>query len=354
MPEGEAPQALQERTKPEAKTEDLSLWQETIQREARSLLEKYLPDALPQEPTKIVIENRDYRPGGQYLGSFNNKHYLTVGNSALDIERARKIIETPDEELDKLLMETEELIKEIDPGISDSAQEPEKEKPEAKSMLAPGSTEADLEWIDGLKKGPDNYSFYTWVDIQTAVHEMIHQRQAELNPTIFPTLNFDPQKVDAQTLSELINTLYKQSGISNTSLNNTVEEGMATVGSYYVMAELEKGLTAAGKIETANRVRKVRKSQIHHVMHPMKNLVGGPETNWKMHYEGILIPYDQHYIDGVRMMRNLYKRLGFEGTIKFLQSVDLAACQGIVRDTPEFQKFMDDPTALPRINSIAA
>jgi len=336
MPEqGEAPQQFSpEGQKSEPRPEDIATWKETIQNQAKSLLGKYLPSALPQEPTVLIDKSGDYHEG-QYIGKFNGKHYLNVSHSA---SRAIKAKETT-EELDA----DDEFLKEIDEFLA-------KTYPKATNELSPNLTEVDLEWAK-LKNGPGHYSFYTWSDIETTVHEMIHQRQAELNPNAFSLLNFNPEETEVQNSSGSIEDHDKQPKIPNTGLNWAIAEGAATVGSYYVMAELEKELAFSGQKEIADRIRRARRSHMHTAMHPMKDILLGPETDWKIKYKGTLIPYDQNYIDGVHMIKTLYKKLGLEETIKFLQGVDLAACQNITRGTSQFQEFIDNPTTLPSLNT---
>ena len=56
-----------------AEQDRLKLYGEVIYREATSLLGKYLPEALPQEPTEMFI---GVIP--QYMGKFRDKHCVAL------------------------------------------------------------------------------------------------------------------------------------------------------------------------------------------------------------------------------------------------------------------------------------
>lgn len=345
----DAPQPPQEGTKPEVKAEDLALWKDTIHKEARSLLERFLPEALPQEPTVMLpdTQTENHSAGGQYIGKFDGKHYVRMSNTAIEVGKSAilsaEFFAESQRELEEFLRDLSEITGA--PQESLEQQHTTKEK-------APLFSQEDLDWREGLKSGQDDYSTSIWSDIETAVHEMVHQKQAELNPQAFNQLDFDPTGLDSDTLDTKLKQLNPENDSLNEGLDYTIQEGGATVASYYVMAQLENELRGSNRISAAERVKKARKVGMRAAMHPAKNLVGGKETNWKMHYEGFLIPYTQHYVDGIKVVGKLKRALGTGGAIGFLQSVDLNACQGILRGSPEYQQFLQDPTTLPRIKTM--
>lgn len=57
--------------------------------------------------------------------------------------------------------------------------------------------------------------------------------------------------------------------------------------------------------------------------------------------------YNLHYVEGVGIIRKLYRQFGVENTPELLKSVDLTTCRGIVKDDPRYQQMMENPALLP-------
>lgn len=208
----------------------------------------------------------------------------------------------------------------------------------------------DWEEPEKLLKGPDQYSFYTWREIYALMHELTHQKQAELNPRAFPELSLsdldgvDPDGISRAELKGLLREAHKVRNriMDNNSLFYPVVEGMAVVGSFYVMGRFIADLTKSGQIETAERVRQVRSKTIRMDLIDTK----------RRERTGKLDPYDLHYVEGIGMMRKLYKEFGIENTPRLLASVDLNACRGITKGSPGYQQIMDNPALLPGLQMV--
>ncbi len=353
------PQLPKEEPESEVKPEEIALWKDTIQREARSLLGKYLPDALPQEPTEVMVDIQPFS-----IGKFRDRHYVAIANTTQEMERVEQVskhiakMETERKDDEEWLREYCEFLLHL--GEKSNAGETlteedqlfiPKPKPQAPE---PKPKDEEMNWVERLEKGQDFYSTHTWRDIHTLTHEMIHQRQAELNPEAFPPLSspelddIDPNSMDQEELRQLLIEAHKkQNRERKGNVDNIfypVIEGMAVIGSYYAMAGLENDLRTSGNTKTADTVRQARREAIYQELEASRQARRGEEIS----------PYDMYYVDGVNLMRKLYKKLGIKEAIKFTQSIDLAACRGIERGTPEFKKAMEDPATLPQLNSAAA
>lgn len=340
------------------------LWVNTIKTEARSLLEKYLPEALPQEPTEVVINNMQ----PFYIGKFKGKHYIALENKTHMLEELDKIgrsIEDfkrrmdansarRDEEEAEITRYLESLNKRA--GAGEIIGEEEWENvPETKSQPEPATEpQEQADWAERLEKGPDCYSRYTWKDVHALIHEMIHQRQAELNPEALPELtspdidNIDPETIDRNELTKLLTVAHVKRAQEREAIGGKdsifypVIEGMAVIGSYYVMNQLENELATSGNTQTAETVRRAKQEAIYHDLVARRQIRRGEEN---------IDPYTLHYVNGVNMMRKLYKKFGVEQTTQLLKSVDLVACGKIVKNSPEYKAMMEDPTTLPGINT---
>ncbi len=340
--------------------EKLDRYTQILLKEATSALSKYLPEALPQEPTEVLI---GVVPN--YLGRLQGKHYIgferdpdldPVANGMkalmqnmewaqetfklfgeLEIERFKSIdakAETGDydfTEIDQQMAHNRELVK----------QRPRPEvKPEPKDWHNP----------EKLLEGSGQFSELSWRGVYSLVHELIHQKQAELNPAAFPDLatpeleDKDPDTIPHRELYDLLVESHRENSRSQItdSLFYPVVEGMAVIGSLYVMGKLADELTASNEEDAANRIRVLRRSSLHTeaVISSRKEKEGNGS-------------YEANYAEGIRLMRKLSENLGFENLPNFLVNVDLAACRQMTKGSPEYQQIVNNPSLLPKLPQVA-
>lgn len=316
-----------------------SLYSEILHTEARSLLAKYLPEALPQEPTEILS---DIIP--QYLGKFKGKHYITAETvfiSHAQQKRMDEIFRRQQEGMKRFEEETKEWLRLLEEnaskGIYDEDLESKvfsSEEPEPETQLQ----KEDWEEPEKLLKGRGQYSVDTWRGIYVLVHELIHQKQAELNPEAFPQLSspelnsIDPDNTPTGELKRELTKAHKVHSrtMDDNSLFYPVIEGMGVVGSFYVMGRLLVDLKQEGQSDIAEKVKQVRDKTIQ---------IELGETQGRAEY-------DLNYIEGVRMMRKIYKHFGIENTPKLLTQIDLQACHGITKGSPQYQQITENPALL--------
>ena len=229
----------------------------------------------------------------------------------------------------------------------DERMDHEREAVEQMPMPEP-KTETELkDWQEPEKllQGPSQYSVDSWRGVYMLVHELIHQRQAELNPSAFPVLtSSELDSIDSNTInrSELYNLLLDSHKAhtraqKKDSLFDPVIEGMAVLGAFYVMGKFVEDLTASGEKDIADKVRVVRKTQIKREMIEPKRKARAGESN----------PYGIDYAEGMGIMRKLYKKFGLENIPRILASVDLISCRQITKDSPQYKQIMENPTLLP-------
>ena len=343
------------------KTESRNLYKEIIQTEAKSLIGKYLPDALPQEPTEMLFGIPFY------IGKFQGKHYVTVENfisvSEIDqkIRRLKRTSELQDSDERKQLKEAwdqrsgkwvnqpemdfsnisvDDVNKLYDEFFQDLSQS-YRELNEKEEKIVDEELGGDTEDPERLKKGQSEYTTYTWMAIHTAMHELIHQRQAELQPSAFPELqspeldNIDPNNIPRNELIALLTEAHKANSRAEkpNSIFHPVIEGMAIIGSYYVMTRLIADLVKDGKMDIANKLLRARRLGIR------KDL----ENSNKPNTEDV-------YATGSNIIRKLYKTIGIENLVPFIKGVDLKACQEIVEGSDQYDKIIADPTTLPNLH----
>lgn len=314
-------------------SEKEQLYGDVIHKEARFLLIRYLPEVLPQEPTEIFL---NVFP--QYIGKFKGKHFVAAERVVYSHAQQKQF----DEMMKRHKDSWEEFLKELDEQFSSSKEEPEPEpKPEPE----------DWEEPERLLEGRDQYSVDTWRVIYSLVHELIHQRQAELNPQAFPQLqssdldNVDLDNTSEKELNPLLIEAHKSHSrtMDNNSLFYPIAEGMAVMGSFYVMGKLLADLKESGQADTAEKVRQVRNKTIRLELSGTKREEGAGEVD----------SYNLHYIEGVGIIRKLYRQFGIENIPGLLKSVDLIACRGIVKDTPQYQQMMKNPALLPGLQTVS-
>lgn len=339
-------------------------YRELLFKEATSLLAKYLPEALPQGPTVIGFAIQ-----ARYEGRFRGIHYVTTSSEATeelifkqvragfkeDMRKFRKernskenrIKEAEDtnEWLRKMREEGEDIPDEAFVNIDEI-----EDLPDEPEIAADSDPEID-NWdeLTGSLNTRQGYSVHTWAAIKTLVHELIHQRQEELNPQLSEELSFpeldqaDPKNTASYVMSQLARDASKAQLQTmpeevKTSMCYVAMEGMAVVGSSYVMKRLEDDLIKAGETESAAKINKVRKDRIHE---DTTNIYRRLKTGKTQPSD-----YQANYLEGVKLMRKLYKRFG-ETTPKLLAQVNLQACQQIMKGSPQYQQIMEDPTLLP-------
>lgn len=224
-----------------------------------------------------------------------------------------------------------EELKQMEEQFRDSKRKPVQETTVVRKV--------DWEDPERLLQGEAEYSEYTWEVVSILVHELIHQRQAELNPEAFPELsspaldNIDLEKVPRDKLRTMIDTAHVSFN-NTTNLDNLfypVIEGMAVTGSFYVMTRLMDDLTAAGQPEIAAVVRKVRSKHIRETLFSTSDRYN----------------YHDNYNKGVDIMKKLYKKMGIEESVGLLTKVDLEACQGIREGSVEYESLTQNPELIP-------
>ncbi len=328
-----------------------------LYREATSLFAQYLPAAFPQEPTELLL-TVGLGDTGRYIGKFKGKHYLQTGgdlNSQLFLkiteielkrdwrERRKRIKEYVDKDIARLIEEY---------GLPPSY-EPEPPIEESEEDLSDARLRSELKAITGSLENRSGYSQDTWNAIEATIHELIHQRQYELNPLISPELSspelakVDPNNEDRVELFRLLNEAdgsitQTEHAQTNPSIYWPVIEGEASVGAFYVMKKLEGDLIKNGDTEAAEKIHKANAVSMWSIIADnVRDLRKGRLS--PTHYR------PQAYFGGVNMMRRLYKKLGSD-TPTFLTEVDLYACQQIPFDSPKYQEILKNPTLLPKFS----
>lgn len=341
----------------------VGLYERVLFREATTLLGKYLPEALPQEPNEIFI---GVIP--QYIGRFKDKHYIALERDP-QLDPVVQILEKSLEDMrwfekqQKLLHDLESerfrLVKaKADKGELDFEEIDERidrEREKVKQMPRPEPEKAqpkDWEEPEKLLQGRSQYSVDSWWGIYMLVHELIHQKQAELNPSAFPVLtspaldSIDPDTINRHELYELLIDAHKahtRTLQNKDSLFHPVIEGMAVLGAFYVMGRFVGDLTTSGEKDIADKVREVRKTQINREMvEPKRKARAGEDNN-----------YSIKYAEGMGIMRKLYKQFGLENTPRILASVDLSSCRQIAKDSPQYKQIMENPSLLPGLPQAA-
>jgi len=345
----------------ELNQDELNLYKGIIYKDATALLARYLPEAFPQEPTEIFIGLSPF-----YIGKFRGKHYISLERGPqLDpmIQAMEKLLEDTkwqreqfilwadlEDERNRLVgakaekgeVDFDEIDQEID---RQQAIIKERQKPFNDKELQPHQDPEEL------LQGPSHYNSDTWRHIYSLVHELIHQRQAELNPSTFNYLtspglaSINPDTIPEDQLVDLLIESHKAYNRTHKedSLFYPVVEGMAALGAFYIMGKFVDELAGAGEGETANRLWEVRKGEIRNeVINPKRSERAGRGDNYSLYYP-----------EGLDIMRKLYKAFGLQNVPQMLTTVDLAACQGIKRGSPEYQKITADPTQLPGLQTVA-
>lgn len=346
--------------KPTNEQERLGLYKDILYREATSLLAKYLPEALPHEPTTIGFAIQ-----ARYEGRFRGMHYIATSSEATD-DLIFKQARTEFQEGLKKSWEKQFSKEERQKAAEDDNEYFRKMKEEGKDI--PDDAFIDVDKVEAIpypretKEEEDNwdkltgsldtmqgYSVYTWQAIQTTIHELIHQRQEELNPQLSEELSspeleqIDPKNTSSYVMSQLAREASKAKvratpEEAKTSMCFVVMEGMASIGCSYVMKRLEDDLTTAGDTELAIKVSKIRSDRFHD---DTTEIHRDLKTGKKQPSD-----YAANYLEGARLMRKLYKQFG-ETTPKLLTQVDLQACLQITKGSPQYQQIMENPVLLP-------
>lgn len=339
----------------------LNLYADILHKEATSLLSRYLPEALPLEPTEVfigVVPN--------YLGKFKDKHCIALERDE-DQDPAIQAVKEYSRDLewiyeqlklnDELETERTRLVEvkaekgEFDFADIDAKIDHELELVKQRPKPEPEIETKDFEEPEKLLQGQSQYSIDSWTNVYMLVHELIHQKQAELNPSAFfvltsPELDrIDPDTIARDKLYGLLIESHRAQARtqSKDSLFDSVIEGMAVLGSFYVMGRLADDLAKSGEKDVADKVREVRKTRIHdEVINSKRMARTGEDGN-----------YSLNYAKGIGMMRKLYKQFGLENAPKMLAAVDLIACRQITKDSPQYQQIMENPALLPGLPQAA-
>lgn len=328
----------------ESEQSRLNLYGEILRKEATSLLAQYLPEALPQEPTEVLF---DIAPA--YLGKFKGKHYIMAEKMVVGSSNQQKQMEELTKRQQELMRRFEEEMEEFLRLLKENAEKGIDDEDLANKVFSSSGTEPipqpekeDWEEPERLE-GPSQYSLDTWRGIYTLVHELIHQKQAELNPEAFPVLaspeldNTDPSSISRNELKRLLISAHKvqSRSVDNNSLFYPVIEGIAVLGSFYVMSKFLADLKNKDQDELMKKVNEVRNE--------------GIRLELAKKQEG----YDSNYLEGSRLIRKIYKQFGIENTPRLLSQVNLQACQVISKDTPQYQQVLENPALLPGLQQAA-
>lgn len=336
-------------------------YKEVLHREATSLLARYLPGALPHQPTDLGFSGM---PG--YIGYFRGKHYVDTSGLAighiLEAQSGREFREelvkstgvSPEEQWqhDKefLVEEMKKLGLPFDPEVDF----PKPKLPEP--MLPEAELDEPNEWnkIFNSLESRQTYTPHIWKDIIVLIHELIHQKQTELNPTMRPDLslipelaNIDPDSMDRRDLGYLLRRSIpgKKDGsfdLVTNSIFTPVSEGTAVMGSFYVMQKFAEDLRKEGDEETASRVIEAKTKDFRSFFSMARNseLIR-------------LEPTLPKYVEGFKIVSKLYKKVGIENISKVLAAIDLKACRSIAAGSPEYQQMTEDPSLLPGLSKAA-
>lgn len=320
------------------------LYNEILYREAHSLLAKYLPEALPQEPTEVLREPSSHISAGSYLGKFKGKHYIQTTPQVASSDQIEAISQDYADDIEKwatLFQESEESGSAENVNLDDLMDQIfNKVTSSPTPKLQSNDWDEPKRLLDG---GHAEFSKDTWSNINIMVHELIHQRQAELNPAAFPEpsspelVNFNPEGGNKGELVRMLlqaTRSYDGQRVED-NLFAPVTEGMAVVGSYYVMGRLAADLMKLSQKDVVKKINQARNSTI-------RAQVG--EAPRELNVE------NKDYIEGSGMIRKIYKQLG-ENTPQALVSVDLNACRQISRSSPQGRQIMGNPLSLPGLKA---
>ncbi len=323
----------------------LDLYAGILYKEAVALLSNYLPEALPYEPTEVSFSRL-----ARYQGRFKDTHYIFTSSGATDdLEDARNKVE--DRKFWKRFQKQadEEINEELRDLKAQGYDIPDDYFRNTENMNAELADENAVDrWdeIVGSLNSRQGYSVSTWQAIEILAHELIHQRQRELNPSLSadltsPELNeIDPETVDRSKLLELVSkasgSVLRENEVD--SLYSVASEGMAVAGSFYVMERLADDLGKEGDIDTASRINRAKNINFHEGIGFIQR---GMKSGRNIDNEG------SHYIEGLKMIIKLNNQFGTEDTPKLLAQVDLVACRQISRGSTKYQQIMENPALLP-------
>lgn len=329
-----------------------------LYREATSLLVKYLPDALPHQPTDIGFS---VFPGS--IGYFKGKHYIDTSPLAFwpmifgrvereEREKSKEISrESEREQWEHRENFIAEQMKELGLPFEPEVYVPKPNRPETE--IEPDEQDKWHELSSSLESRK-TYTPVIWRDIGILIHELIHQKQAELNPAInpdfalFPELvDLDPDSMNRGDLGFLLRTSIpgKKDGSFQKAVNSIskpVSEGIAVMGSLYVMQKLADDLRKEGDEETAVRVTEAKTEEFRKYFSANRN----PESVRRE-------PTTPQYVEGIKIVSKLYKQFGIENLPRILSAIDLKACQNIAVGSPEYQQVTEDPSLLPGLPKAA-
>lgn len=326
---------------------------EIVHGEARSILEKYLPEALPQEPTEITF---DLFP--QYIGAFKGRHYIALERILLsdntmqrfkeESDRLREAAENYRKEMDEFVRALEEEAKKDEPDF-DSVERRLAHPTQDKPNQEPKKPEKeDWEEPERLLRGRQEFSADTWRSILVAVHELMHQKQAELHPHTLTY--FTPEDIDDADFSNLPNSekfvllqkAHRSKVLSmdekeRNSMLYPVIEGTAVLGTYLVMGQLADDLEREGQSDVAARIREAQRQQLFNELTAVRDTEGNPVPD----------PYKQNYQKGFKIIKKLYRRFGPKKTPEVIRNIDLTTLRSISQGSEQYQRMMEDPTLLP-------
>jgi hypothetical protein len=254
-------------------------------RQARETLIKYLPTALPQEPTTLVIDNGDSF-NGEYVGKLRGINYVAL--------------ETP------LRREGEDIAWETESTIA-------------------------------------------------VVHELIHQKHHEI---MGPNFDIDQyvsdEVIKGKSAEEIVYILQHplprrgeervalhippetKSRFHYKSLAPLVSEGIAVLGELYVVHKMMRDPEIASDPEKLKALQEYRKRRLGHIAEIR-------DTN---SIEGIA-----YYEGPFKLIKALYQKFGLEKMSGVIGSIDVLACNKILRDSEEFRKILENPMLLPGISN---
>ncbi|MBN1332089.1 hypothetical protein JW978_04425 [Candidatus Dojkabacteria bacterium] len=166
-------------------------------------------------------------------------------------------------------------------------------------------------------------------DVSSLVHEILHQihfRKAKKGGLSEENINITRSGISDMTLDDFILTLdnYEDELPEETDLGGHVAEGVAVFGTRAILMQEYNRLIEEGNKEGAELVMKAIKNDI-------RSLKWNPEI----------------YMEGVKMIKKLIKRFGYEGFLKIVNDIDMEKCSLLDKSDPQFGKIISDPRLLP-------
>ncbi len=194
----------------------------------------------------------------------------------------------------------------------------------------------------------------TWIeekhDEYTLVHELFHQMHAEAvgQEAMMGRSEIELEELDDMSSEEILKELYCDE-VSNRELlldlSSYVKEGVAVLGSLFIMKKDEERLRIQGKLIEAEAVHIVRMREINDVRAELRALIHPDE------YDNI--GYTEYAMGLMLLMRGLERRFGMEALPDVIKLIDLGECSNILQNSERFWEILDNPILLPGLEDFA-